>query len=106
MSMPSLLPPLFRTMEDKEYGNVIITDIRHPNEADPIKERNGYIINVQSEREITGTVHNQQHISETAMDGYKGIDFIIANNGTLQDLRQSARGTVDLVFKTMEANNG
>jgi len=40
------------------------------------------------------------------MDGYKGIDFIIANNGTLQDLRQSARDTVDLVFKTMEANNG
>ena len=97
---------LFRVMEDKEFENVIITDIRHPNEADPVKERKGYIINIQSEREITNTVHNQQHISETAMDGYKKVDFIVANNGTLQDLRKAAGDVVDQVFKTMEADNG
>jgi len=97
---------LFRVMEDKEFENVIITDIRHPNEADPVKERGGYIIRIQSEREITSTVHNQQHISETAMDNYKKVDFIVANNGTLEDLRDAAEDVVRLVFKTMEANNG
>jgi len=100
---------LFRVMEDKEFENVIITDIRHPNEADPIKKRGGYIIKIQSEREITSTVHNQEHISETAMDNYKRVDFIIANNGTLHDLRAAAMNTVDLVFKiknNLEVNNG
>lgn len=83
---------LFRTIEDKEYENVIITDIRHINEANAVKERGGTHIRIY--RDAGGSKINDQHISETALDGHKDVDFEIMNNGTLDDLRTTAAGTV------------
>lgn len=80
---------LFNVIEEKEYKNVIITDVRHPNEADAIANRDGFIIKVN--RVGTQEIHGANHISETAMDNYDRIDFDIENNGTLDDLRNSAK---------------
>lgn len=82
---------LFRVIEDKEYKNVIVTDVRHPNEADPIKERGGYIIKVT--RDTKDPIHGANHISETAMDDYSS-DIHIINNGGLDELKQIASDTV------------
>ena len=83
---------LFGVIKNNEYKNVIITDIRHPNEAHPITDCGGYIIKII--REDKAEIHNQQHISETAMTDYSKIDFVVDNNGTLDDLKLNVIGVV------------
>ena len=80
---------LFKVAEAKEYNNIIITDVRYTNEADYILHKEGgYVIRV--EREGKDDVHNMQHPSEIQLDDYKKFDFVVHNNGTLDDLRKSA----------------
>ena len=90
---------LFKVIDDNEFKTVIITDIRFQSEAQPVKDRNGFMIKVVSDREITNTVHNKVHASETAMDEYDGIDFTVDNNGSLDDLRKVATQVVDFILK-------
>ena len=78
---------LFDVIEDKKYENVIITDARHINEVKAVKSRKGFVIKIV--RNIETGVHNQNHISETALDKYKA-DFVIKNYGSLPDLRKSS----------------
>lgn len=61
--------------------NLIITDVRMPNEAQAIKDRGGILIKVDRE-----TGYKDNHISETALDDYDGWDYVIDNNGTLEEL--------------------
>ena len=99
---------LFNTISENEFENVIITDVRHPNEAEPIRNGGGYIIKVI--RENKDKIHGEEHISETAMDDYKA-DFDINNNQELDGLLRRAKDTVDIILeleklKNSEANNG
>ena len=87
---------LFRTIEDKEYPNVIVTDVRHPNEADPVKEKGGIVIKVVSERSNKTDIHGETHISETAMDDYEA-DYVVRNDWGLSELRGSARELATLI---------
>jgi len=95
---------LFRVIEEKEYKNVIITDVRHVNEVDAVVDRGGYHIRV--EREDKDSVHNEQHISETALDGGHRIDFNVINNWTLRHLEEAAKDVVSfLIDSELEFNN-
>jgi len=60
---------------------VVITDVRFPNEADAIKNLGGQIWRIK--RLGIGAVN--EHVSETAMDGYK-VDQIFINNGSIENL--------------------
>jgi len=82
---------LFRVIEDKEYTNVIVTDVRYINEADYILNNGGYVIRV--ERENKDTVHNEQHPSEVELDGYGRFDYTVINNWTLDHLKLAASET-------------
>ena len=120
-----------RTIQDPDDSNInfpnwIISDVRFPNEADAIKDRNGILIRVErfcydssedflvcnpdpelrkigiqdyninktlSLEEITdiAKVHgyiplSEQHESETALDNYTDWDYILDNNGTIENL--------------------
>lgn len=86
---------LFRVIDDKGYKNVIVTDVRHPNEADPVKNRDGFLIKVT--REQKDSIHGSSHISETAMDDYTGIDLYIVNNYGLKELETSAEEAVRFI---------
>ena len=79
---------LFRVAEDKEYTNVIVTDVRYKNEADYIIDNGGYVIRV--DRENKDDVHNMAHPSEVELDDYKRFDFVVNNSGTLEDLKNRA----------------
>jgi hypothetical protein len=68
---------LFNTYDDL----VIIADVRFPNEAEAIKARGGKLIRIERPGAGAGN-----HISETALDDYKGWDIVIDNVGTLEDL--------------------
>jgi len=67
------------------YPNWLISDTRFPNELLSVREKGGLIIKVV--RDNT-TNHGAEHISETALDDVTGWDFIIENNGSLEDLKQ------------------
>ena len=91
---------LFQTIDYKEYKNVIITDVRYPNEANAIVDRDGFIISIT--RNIENNIHGKDHSSETAMDGYDKIDFNIKNDGTIDDLRVVAKDTAKLLVATQK----
>jgi len=65
------------------YPNWIITDVRFPNEAKAITDRNG--INIRLQRGGDYDIDNNVHESETALDLYK-FDYVINNNGTIEEL--------------------
>lgn len=65
---------------DKTYW--IITDTRFPNEIEAVKERGG--LNFQVIRPSIKRI--DEHLSETALDGYDGFDEVIINEGTREDL--------------------
>jgi hypothetical protein len=80
---------LFNVIEEKEYNNVIITDLRHTNEVDAVVDRGGFHVRV--EREEDEATHNKQHISETALDERHRIDFTVNNHWTLKELKSAAK---------------
>lgn len=60
----------------------IITDVRFPNEADAIKAREGILLRINRPTE-----RKDEHPSETALDNYEGFNYVINNDGTLEDLK-------------------
>ena len=93
------------------YLNWIITDVRFPNEVAAVKAKSGINIRInrypksimsckpgENPKEIIFNESNKSHIdlykgeclrqheSETALDNYNDWDYIIENNGTIEDL--------------------
>lgn len=73
---------------DKRYGNcnVVIPDVRFPNEAEMIKKRGGIVVKVDR----PGYGGNDNHVSETAMLGYDW-DVVLKNDGTPRELCEKVR---------------
>lgn len=94
---------LFRIIEDKEYKNVIITDCRHLNEVEAVKEHGGLLIKII--RENKDTPHGATHISETALDNFNKYDFTIVNNFGLDDLKVSTQELVHFLKRSMPELN-
>jgi hypothetical protein len=70
---------------EEQESNWIITDTRFPNELDAVRRRNGLAIKIVRNSENTvGT----QHISETALNHITDWDYVVENNGTLEELKQ------------------
>lgn len=88
---------LFSVMEEKEYENVIVTDVRYPNEVDPILERGG--VHIRVNREDKTQIHGSQHSSETSLNNNYKVDFNINNNRTLKDLRNTAKDIASVLMK-------
>ena len=72
---------------DKQYENWIVTDCRFPNEAESINQKNGIVIRVNSDR----CNNEDKHPSETALDDYDKFNYVIENNGTLEELLYKVR---------------
>jgi hypothetical protein len=71
----------------KEDDKVIITDCRFPNEVEGIKKRKGVVVRVVRPSKISTSTHP----SETSLNDYKDWDYIIINDGTLEDLERKVR---------------
>lgn len=70
-----------------EYPNWIITDCRFPNEAEIVKKNKGIIIRVNSKR----CKNNDNHPSEIALDNYNEFDYIIENDGSIEELIEKVK---------------
>lgn len=58
----------------------IITDVRFPNEADEILRRGGILVRINRFYSTDDT-----HISETALDNYNKWDYVINNDGSIEE---------------------
>lgn len=87
-------PKHFRTVkfentfshQEMIYPNWIISDVRFPNEAKAIKDRGGILIRVNRESSSSSI-----HESEIALDNYTDWDYVIDNNGTIEELTEKVR---------------
>lgn len=70
----------------KDWTNIIIADVRYPNEVKAIKERNGILLRIDRKGAGAGN-----HSSETALDDYKEWDVHIENNNSIEDLFEAMR---------------
>lgn len=83
--------------ETLSYKSFIITpDMRYMNELLFIKNKGGFLIKIEGDDRRKKSRRNKNHISETELDGFKNYDFVIQNNGTLQNLFDNVK---DVFFK-------
>lgn len=95
------------SMLQADYPDWIITDVRFPNEANAIKQKDSIIIRVNRSlesqvitsakekynidvsnaliKETFNELRKFEHPSESALDNYK-FDYVIDNNGTIEEL--------------------
>ncbi len=81
---------------DKETDIIIITDARFENEIyvqKYIKDRR--VIPIRINRDMDRTDVKHEHISETALDDFCCFEYILDNNGSLDDLRNMASDIID-----------
>jgi hypothetical protein len=79
---------------DFAHDHVAICDVRFPNEAEMIHRLGGKVIRVDRDVEAT---EEDQHLSETALDGWSGWDEVISNNSSLAELE----GTVATALRRL-----
>jgi hypothetical protein len=65
------------------YPNWIITDSRFPNDVKRTHKMGGILIRV-NRAECEGRTN--EHVSETALDDFNEWDYVIENNGTIEEL--------------------
>lgn len=88
---------LFNVIDDREYKKVIITDVRHTNEAITIIDKGGILIKIIRDADKVIPTHGQDHLSETAMDDFTNIDIVIENNKTLEEFKSSVKEVANLL---------
>ena len=74
------------------YDYFIVSDVRLPNEIEKPKSNFENVCTIRMERysdELNSA--QKQHITEVALDNYDGFDFIINNDGTLEELEEKAK---------------
>ncbi len=74
--------PFTKVLKEKEI--LILTDLRFRNEAEQVKLHGGKIIRINRPGLISDS-----HISETEMDDYGSFDYVIHNDGTLDQLKEA-----------------
>ena len=72
------------------YDDVVITDVRFPNEINFIKSAGGIIIRVKRGDDPTPEEISKMHISETAWNSYSP-DSVIYNDSTMDDLKENVK---------------
>ena len=78
------------------WDYVIIPDCRFPNELHKIREAGYHATHIRVTRDIESGLNEgqQQHISEMAMD-HETPDYIVPNNGTIEDLYDAIQVIVE-----------
>ena len=92
-----LIGSMTRHLDDATalYPNWIITDTRFPNELEAAKTRNGISIKVHRPGSKSDA-KQAQHASETALNNVTDWDYVISNDGDIDDLRNK-------VYEVLEA---
>jgi hypothetical protein len=82
-------------MHPKE--SILITDMRFPNEAAAVKELGGVL--VRCNRDLPFDSIMDTHASETALDHFTDWDFVLNNNGTMDQLKDQVESMIKVILK-------
>lgn len=83
---------------------VAIPDCRFPNEAEYIKNKKGYVVKVNRDTSnFSISAEQRAHPSETSLDSY-GFDFVIDNNGSLEELYEKADAVLSNIISLSRGN--
>ena len=82
---------VFNRYNSSHNQNLVITDVRFPNEYNAIKKRGGILIRI--ERHNTYRI---EHESETSLDTYP-FDYVIENNGTIEELKEKVKKIINKI---------
>lgn len=80
---------------------ITISDARMPEEIDSISKEFDNVIKVRIERpnfENNLNEKERKHITETALDNYNNYDYVIVNDGTLEELSNKLKNMLDEVL--------
>lgn len=72
---------------------IVVTDVRHVNEARAIKAIGGLVIRVERADRDLGALGG--HESEIALDDYIGFDLVVQNNGGFDELYSKVSTFID-----------
>jgi len=78
-----------KVMQTGSYPNWVITDVRFPNEAKAIRDRDGLLIKLNR---IKAPVND--HKSELALLNWPDYNYVYDNDGDLDDLRAFAKKVI------------
>lgn len=87
----------------REDDIVFICDTRFENEARSIKEHNGLIIQIANDK--VDSAANDTHASEVPLPG-EYIDIVVDNNGTIDDLTETAETFVASIMDGEKLKKG
>ena len=85
----------------EQDDNVIVPDLRMPHELKVFKEHGAISIRVEAPREnraLRGQLVKEDDPTETLLDAVDDWDFVISNNGTLEELREKAKVLAQKLF--------
>lgn len=74
------------------YDYFIVSDVRLPNEIEKPKSNFENVVTIKMERysdELNSI--QKKHITEIALDEYDGFDFVVNNDGSLEELEEKAK---------------
>jgi len=99
---------LFNDYGPYEKKNTIwvISDVRFTNEANYVKNLDGILIRINGDPLKLTEYSNRDinHPSETALDNYKGFDYIIENDGSMEELKEKTEKVTEKIIKKWKKN--
>ncbi len=81
--------------------NVYISDVRFPNELKVLKDNGFFTIRIDrdaAEQDKTFGKGDRKHASETSLDGVTDWDYILNNNGSIDEFCSSLDHIVELII--------
>lgn len=78
----------------------LITDVRFPNEIECFKKdipKDFTVTTIRINRDLNREAGFNEHESEKALDNYNEFDYVINNNGTLEDLKEGAKELISRI---------
>lgn len=70
-------------------GIYVVTDVRFPNEVDMLLGKSSCLVSVV--RPDAMNISNPTHASETSLSDYTEFNYVVENNGTLEEYRNKVR---------------
>lgn len=81
---------------------IFVTDVRFPNEIEALSYNTSFeyeVYTIRVERTINTGEMVATHASETSLDDWKNWDFVVMNDGTLEDLRVTAKAIKNWILE-------
>lgn len=94
--------PMKRKLKEhiRKEQHVVISDVRFVNEINMIRSLGGVVVKV--DRENPDKISNEKHSSELELENYDAWDFVINNNGTLEELYQNTDAIYTKIVNVLE----